>query len=155
MTTSRLWLAAFEHGERLQNHPRYTRLRFEDVIARPQEVIGELCEFLGVEYDSKMLDVANVGSSHNRHDASKRGVSSATVNAWKGRLPAGDRWICEKIAGEKIDELGYEKERQGLPVFGLVLTMIRFPFHAVGVVILNPKIALRMIRFVFRVGPRS
>ena len=49
-----------------------------------------------------------------------------------------------------MTELRYEFENTGVPILGLLFSLIRFPFHAVGVVILNPMIAIRMLKFAFQ-----
>lgn len=149
-TASKLWLAAFRQGKNIEKDPRYLRLRFEDIVSNPEASVRDLCAFLGIAYDPEMLDVANVGSSHIRHDEQKRGVSTASLNAWEGNLPVADLWICERLAGNAMDELGYERKQRRVPIHHLLASIIRFPFHAVGVVLLNPLIALRTIRFTFR-----
>ena len=149
-TASRLWLAAFRQGKCPQSHPRYIRISFEDIAGQPEDSVRDLSQFLGISYDPAMLNVANVGSSHVQHDEERRGVSTANAMAWKGNLPVADTWICEKVTGTAMDTLGYEREHRRMPVVRLLFSMIRFPFHAAGVVVLNPMVALRMLKFIFR-----
>lgn len=43
--------------------PRLRRVRYEELIARPEDVCRELCAFLGVDFDAAMLDHHNSGEA--------------------------------------------------------------------------------------------
>jgi hypothetical protein len=152
VTMSKLWMTAYGLGTQIQDNSRYIRLRFEDVVTTPGDTLQGLCDFLGIEYDTRMLKVAKVGSSHVRHDASKHGVNAAAATAWQGKMPGADKWICESMVGTQMDALGYHREHDRIPVLGMLLSLIRFPFHLLGVACMTPRLAVQMLKAAVRSG---
>ena len=43
-------------GQRCESNGRFLELRYEDLIRMPAEIVRSLCDFLGLEYESSMLD---------------------------------------------------------------------------------------------------
>jgi hypothetical protein len=46
-----------------RNQPRTLRVKYEDLIARPEAVCQDICDFLGVPFDPVMLDSHNSGEA--------------------------------------------------------------------------------------------
>lgn len=145
LTMSKLWVKAVDATEPYGSHPRVRIVRYEDLVSRPESVLAELCEFLGVEFEATMMSVGQIGSSTQRNDDRSAGVSKKSVDAWQKGLPKGDREICEFIAGRAARRYGYALGEGQLFNFSVLLHMLRFPFHLAGTLLTNPRRVLVML----------
>jgi len=87
-------------------------LRYEDFVAKPEENLRGLCEWLEIEYSADMLDFQEKQQPHSA------GGNPARFSVSRGIGPADDRWrsvlsaqqlqCFERVAGPLNRELGYE-----------------------------------------------
>ena len=90
---------------------RSRELRYEDLVARPEECMQDICALLGLEYDSAMLDFWRdsalfIGKHHSRFIF--RPVSQDNVGKWKKSMGEREVVLFDAVAGERLRELGYE-----------------------------------------------
>lgn len=118
---------------------RYTEMRYERLLAHPQEEIESLCSFLDLDFDPAMLDY----SEHARSEVLDRAKlynphvtkSITKTRSWDEQMPPSQVEVFEAVAGDTLQELGYERAfpspslgariaslagRAGLPVGRLV-----------------------------------
>jgi len=50
-----LWLYNTAHALKMRDHPNYYELKYEDLVTNPEIILQDLCGFLGLNYDNKML----------------------------------------------------------------------------------------------------
>jgi hypothetical protein len=155
ITMTKIWEKAFEIGKSLDAHPRYRRVRYEDLVANPEREIDGICGFLGIPFEEKMLDVPQVGSSHARHNGEKRGISPDGVNRWQDRLPKNDAAICEFMAGDKMREFGYEPIFDNVSYNSLIAPALWYPFHIMGVALANPRRAIARLKAFLSITPKE
>ena len=92
---------------RRRNPERYGMVRFEDLVAEPTETLAELCTFLGVTPEQRMLEQkvtskgARVGSV---------GFDAGASDRWREHIGAGAKSANEKLLGRRLVEMGYEAE---------------------------------------------
>ena len=139
-TITKLWVKATTLAQQLKTHERVYILRFEDIIANPEQEIKKVCAFLGLAYESEMLDIEQIGSSHRQNTNQQRGVAQKALNTWVKILTPGEVAICERIAAEQMKAFSYPVSNT-LSAFNVsVITQIlKYPLHAVGVLISNPR----------------
>lgn len=121
---------ARRQGRRL---PHYTEVRYEELIADPEPVLRRICEATELPWNEAMLDYqeragerigeivrdfdraegeavpAEVRASHQANVS--KPLQSDRAARWRTEMPAGDLATFEEIAGETLDELGYERGR--------------------------------------------
>lgn len=144
ITASRLWSDAYDLGESLVDQPRFRQLRFEKLVTDPQPELQELCVWLGVEFQAEMLAAPNVGSSSSQHKAGDLGIVADTADRWRGQLSEADTWICQWRTKMKQKSLGYTAIDVGRPVFAVLLQLLLYPIHAIGVLLINPRLASKI-----------
>ena len=116
-STLRYWKAYTPYGRKLQHHPRFMTVRYEDLVTKPDEVQAYLME--------KMPFLEKRGAFSQYHQFAKpskrsldalrgmRPVASSSVGKWRNHLPRvagqlalhGDRAIAESLI-----EYGYESD---------------------------------------------
>lgn len=114
-TYDRMEEAAGELGD-----ARFHRVRYESLLDDPEGVLRGVCAFLGEEYDPAML------AYHEReaagYTASERGWKEGTrkpldrsrIGAFREKLTAREVWTVERVVGEHMGRLGYERGVRGV-----------------------------------------
>lgn len=141
ITMAKLWAGATKSALRLADHPRAKLVRFEELVANPEEVVREICDFLGIAFESNMLLVPQWGSSNIQHQMEEKGISKDVVDRWEKILGDGEVSIVERYAGPLMKQFSYEaRSAGGMP--GKLSTgryLLSYPFHLVGVALANPR----------------
>jgi hypothetical protein len=92
-----------------RTHP-YHELRYEDLVEQPESHLREVCAFLELEYEPAMLEY------HRREDpllyADHPRLAEPPVRdtrSWRKELQPADAALFEAIAGDLLEELGYDR----------------------------------------------
>ena len=88
---------------------RYHEVRYEDLVADPPGVVGEICAFAAIPFEADMLAYAGaVDVSGKPHQQRLLRPPTAGVRSWHEDMPATDVAAFEAVAGDVLRELGYE-----------------------------------------------
>ena len=79
-------------------------MRFEELVEDPDNSLTDVCKFLGLAYDNRMLDYDN-NSSYGKPDAS-------LINQWHRKMSEREIELVEYRAGELMRWNGYEQKFQ-------------------------------------------
>jgi hypothetical protein len=117
------WLHVERQTRRFaRQHPeRSIDVRYEDLVARPEEVVRGLCAFLGVEFEDQML--ASEGHAAGLGDVPawswhrQVGKPINQHNPGKGRrlFSRAEKEVLERWIGAELAELGYPPATLELP----------------------------------------
>ncbi len=113
------WIDRLAHGLALETcalADRTIRVRYEDLLDRPEATLRRLCDFCGLEFTPQMLaggrfDVPEV--TRYQHALVGRPPDTSRATAWEAKLSAREVEIFEHTAGEMLALLGYAP-RHGL-----------------------------------------
>jgi hypothetical protein len=104
---------------------RYTEVRYEDLVERPEPTLRGLCAFLGLPFDPAMLRHEEAAARalrsepfphHNRYVA--RPLRPA-LRDWRRDMPVPAVERFEALAGDALVTLGYElRSHSHKPAFG-------------------------------------
>lgn len=113
------WRKCVRHGLNFaQQYPDQTHtIRYEDLIDEPEKHLREICAFLGEDYDPAMMNYYKDGMSRmrlrpaaeNMHTNISQPPNRSRAGRWKKDLSASQVRIFEAIAGDLLEELGYER----------------------------------------------
>jgi Sulfotransferase family len=121
-------LKARKQGERV---PHYLEVRYEDLVSEPEATLRRICEFAELDFDPAMLDyheraeerlqeiakdLPAVGGRAVRkgelrlasHALAKEPPRKDRVARWKRQMDPEDRLLFEDVAGDLLEDLGYE-----------------------------------------------
>jgi hypothetical protein len=96
----------------------YHELRYEKLLAAPEETMREVCRFLDEPYSEEVLrpnsprDHRLPGPQVGSGDRIRTGISLK----WRSTLTRNERRLFESVAGDLLDSLGYELEGTGGPI---------------------------------------
>ncbi len=89
----------------------YYELRYESLVANPEEECAALCTFLGLPYDDAMLRFHEGRTKTDPGLDAKHAWLPITpgLRNWRSQMPTEDVERFEAAAGQLLDELGYPR----------------------------------------------
>jgi hypothetical protein len=99
-------------GSRLGGE-RYLEVRYEDLVRDPERELRGICGFVDLPFDAAMLRYQNTVAEalpevRRVHHTNVDKPISTAMRDWRTTMTAGDRAWYEAVAGDLLDELGYE-----------------------------------------------
>ncbi len=94
---------------------RYISLSYEDLLGKPEGSVQEICEKLGIIYESEMLHFYTSNESRRTADSGEmwKNVLKPVLRNNSGKylkeLPDSDIALFESIAGNELQALGYQR----------------------------------------------
>jgi hypothetical protein len=112
------WRAEVKAAQRLGRRvgdQRYLEVRYEDLVGDVEPVLRRISAFARLPYEPAMVDYAgNVDVSTKPHQQSLRRPPTAGLRDWRLQMSPEDVEAFDRVAGDLLDELGYEShERPG------------------------------------------
>jgi hypothetical protein len=90
---------------------RYCEVRYEDLVAQPEEVLHGLCAFLRLAFAPQMLDF-HVGKVRPQPWLSAKDAwrpATPGLRDWRTQMAKRDVELFEALAGDLLADLGYER----------------------------------------------
>jgi hypothetical protein len=110
-----LWRSAANTALRLSRDLGASRIfvcKFEDLLADPQGLLGDIVQWIGIRYETRMLDVGVVNSSYVGYSA--QGIDPAIADRWCARLTPDEIAYVDWLAGPTATRLGYVRSHHDL-----------------------------------------
>jgi hypothetical protein len=100
------WTAAVHRHRTLRRRypDRYRVLRFEALVAEPAATLSDLCTFLGVALEPRMLEQKVTSRGANVGQA---GFDAGAADRWRSAISHRARWTIERLLGARLREMGY------------------------------------------------
>ncbi len=133
ITISLLWRSSASFIIPYLSNPNIKCVKFEELIFEPKKCVVEVCNFIGVEFEKKMLDVPYAFSSIFE-DEEKNGFDIRRTGNWEKQLNSAEVFFIEKITGNLMERFGYQKSNKSpnpILVFYYLLTFLPKTFFAV------------------------
>lgn len=131
ITISLLWRSGVAAGDRLSDDSRVCVLRFEDLLNDPKPQLKNVCEVTGLTFNSQMLNVPRVGSSHQQDRPNEKGLDPKAAGRWReGGLTPTEIAICQRISGEPMTRHGYVLEPIGASLTSLAWCRVTWVFKS-------------------------
>ena len=140
ITSAKFWNSAVLHGNKMEENPRVIKIKFEELLQNPQEKIMELCDFIKIPFDKKMLEVPNIGSSTALDKEDELEIDSTKIEKWKkGGLTTAEIYLSQIFTKDRMQANGYELKSFVTPPIFSLFYLITFPIKAFLTLILNFK----------------
>ena len=126
VSNARAWLKLNLAARKCSSHPGYLEVRYETLIARPEEELRRICGFVGERYLPAMLvpeqgrveDSSGMDRFRTPLTASRRGV-------WRDELTATEAAQVEWALGDQLTAFGYDRAMPPAS-FGMVFRGVAF-----------------------------
>jgi sulfotransferase family protein len=113
------WRAEVKAAQRLGRRvgdERYLEVRYEDLVGDVESVLRRISTFVRLPYEPAMANyTGNVDVSTKPHQQSLERPPTAGLRDWRLQMSPEDIGAFDRVAGDLLDELGYEShERPGV-----------------------------------------
>ena len=108
---ARLGLKVGRLNEERFGSTRYRTVRFEDLVAEPEETMRSLADFAEIEFDPCLLRPTLLGQptpGNNYDGTAMYRVNSSNVGRWRDRISDHDARIIEFYLSQEMSEFGYQ-----------------------------------------------
>lgn len=111
------WREAIRQGQQAQNwlpDGQYFALRYEDLIADPENMVRQLCVFLEEDFEESMLDFQNTSKiavpeyKMRWHSATREKINTKSLQRWRTDLDSDELSAMQFMAGSELVSQGYE-----------------------------------------------
>ena len=142
ITISHIWRTAVSTADRFAQHERVVSVYFEELLTHPQKTIKSLCDFIGITYTDKMLQVPQVGSSVGVDRPQQLGINPRRAHSWRsdtgdGELSSAEVYLNQKINAALMKKHNYSSVSIQPNVASLMLYLLTFPMKLVGAFLFN------------------
>jgi hypothetical protein len=104
------WRTEVEAAQRLGTRvgsERYLEVRYEALVADPEDEVKRICRFAGLAYEPAMLAYADEPVERRPHQQSLKRPPTAGVRDWRAEMSPKEVDVFEDIAGDLLVRLGY------------------------------------------------
>ena len=93
---------------------QYLELRYEDLVVLPEEQLRRVCSFLGLDFDTAMLQHEKGAALIQQpyHARLSQPLDPSVMEQWRNHLTPQELALVEDRAGHLLDELGYPRMTQ-------------------------------------------
>jgi len=95
----------------------YLEVQYEQLLQQPRHVMERVCAFIGEPFDEAVLRPSRLAAPfRGTPPAFAAEIVSGNWAKWKTKMSQRDRILFESVAGDLLEELGYETEgrRRGM-----------------------------------------
>lgn len=139
---------------------RYREVRYEDFLADPESIIRSLCPFFDLDFRPEMLEYFQKADEFVATTADP-GVHSRLalpptqgLRDWRSQMEPGDVAVFEALAGNLLDELGYELATdRSSPMAKVAAGKAWVRWQALRLTVLTERLKRRAGRLASRVSP--
>lgn len=113
------WVRDVRAGLRFRKDPRYTEVKYEDLVSRPRETVQRICGFIGEEFHEGMLRFYEVREQSRNYvhfaqtPEATMPIYTHSVSRWRTELGPDDIALFKKQAGGLLNHLGYAEDEMG------------------------------------------
>ncbi|HRW11380.1 MAG TPA: sulfotransferase [Caldilineaceae bacterium] len=84
---------------------RVMNIRYEDLVSDPETTVRRICQFLQLEYQETMLDVAWTNST--TQSQGQRGIGTESIGKWRRHLTPAMVALCQFVARKEMKKFHY------------------------------------------------
>lgn len=106
-TCVRAWDRLVRAGLRYRDDPRYTEIRYEDLVLQPERTLRGLFDFLGEPWSPEVMARAEPAGLQGAELDSTAAISDSRMGRWKKDLTPAEKQVFKRHANPLLIELGY------------------------------------------------
>ena len=150
--TTLLWKASVKKILRIKKiAPRESlmAIHYEDLVANPNQIINEICSFIGEKFEPRMLSIQHNNSS-TENNFNSIGIFTSSIGRWRSELSHEEAWIAQYIAAKELEDTGYLREELDISYIKLIGIFLCFPFSLIKAIYANEHKRGPLLPYLFR-----
>jgi len=108
---ARVWLKYNLAARWAINRPGYIEVRYERLVAQPEEELTRICEFVGEKFSPSMLASEKAAVEHSSgRDRYRTPLTAGRMGQWRKELSERQVAQIEWVVGPHLESFGYARE---------------------------------------------
>ncbi len=96
---------------RFQNHSNYLLVKYEDFVMEPTRILKQICEFVGIEYASNMLEQPENRTQRSSVTGEVRTKADArAASKWKNVITPLEQFLVTLLCKRSMARFGFDPE---------------------------------------------
>lgn len=95
-------------NQKMVGKSRYLIVKYEDLLTEPEQLARQICTFLDISFDKKMLDMAANQPEKEAERYVKSKFDRSKITQFKTQIPTKTLRKIERIQGPLLKKMGYE-----------------------------------------------
>ena len=124
-------------------------VRYEDLVTESEKTVRRVCETLGIAFEAGMLEGLGNNSSTG---TTQEGIFSTSIGRWREGLTPAEVWAAQRIAGNLLQEFGYERLATAGDLLRRVGIVLTFPFGVLRALWANREHRGPLLPYIWRRG---
>lgn len=138
ITISRIWHTAVTTADRFIDSDQVISIYFEELLSHPEATVRHVCDFIGMNYATSLLQVPQVGSSVNADKPQQLGINPHRANSWENsELSTTEIYISQKLNETLMKKHNYVPIPIRPNLASLVVSLFLFPIKLVLAFLFN------------------
>ena len=128
LLTSKVWSSSLEHTFRYKNNKRVKIVKFEELLINSAEIVKDICSFLEIDFNEKMLEVPVIGSSTEKDKKGDMRIDNSKISKWRnGGLSSAEIYLSQKMSSAMLKGFNYPLKKFIFPPFFSTYFLLTFP----------------------------
>jgi hypothetical protein len=111
----------------------FYEVRYEDLIADPERIAREICNFIGEEFSPEMLSFYSNNAPYPTDQQNQKNLTKPILpentGKWRTAMTAREIRIFEAVAGSMLDRYGYERRAERPHISALEILQFKYIEH--------------------------
>jgi len=138
--SAKIWNSSLEYTAKFINNSRVRVVRFEDLLVEPIRIVKDLCQFLEIDFNKKMLKVPVIGSSTQQDVKNQFLIDSSKKEKWKnGGLNSAEIYLSQLVTNRMMKKFKYDVGRFQFPPMLTLFYLVTFPIKLILAFLFNIK----------------
>ena len=147
--TSKIWTSSLKHTMKYVSNPNVKIVKFEEMLVNSHQTIKDICDFLDIKFQEKMLLVPVIGSSTEQDSSTELTIDKTKINKWKnGGISDAEIYLSQKISSKMLKEFGYSLKDFNYPPILVLYYLAVFPIKFILAFFFNLHRVSNVIRVV-------
>jgi hypothetical protein len=123
-----IWVLFNRAAERSRHRPGYLRVQYEQLVASPEQELARICDHIGEEWPASLALPTDSSAPYSWPKSARGAITRERLEKWREQLSPQDVSLVERIAGEGLENYGYQRSGPSASLAALIpaLTMAGF-----------------------------
>ncbi len=108
------WLWTMQYYYRfLKKRNNVLTIRYEDLVIAPEPTLKEVCQFLGLEFETTMLEQNEndnylIETGHQHKNKIKGAIDPSNIDLWRQKVSQTDQRLADRLLGHELKKWHYD-----------------------------------------------
>jgi len=120
LSNALIWMLFNRAAERSRHRPEYLLVHYEKLVASPDQELARICNHIGEEWPESLTVPTDSSAPYTWPQSAGGPITRDRLQKWRKELSPRDVSLVERIAGERLENYGYERSSSSASLATLI-----------------------------------